>query len=95
MKPGISSDYLIYSAGAIGSVLGRFLQKWETIACLVGEGRTLGVRVIFGAEIQKSGHVNVNVCAYDGISTSYNDLLTALIKFKEKKKAFLPIPNYY
>jgi 2-dehydropantoate 2-reductase len=30
-----------------------------------------------------------------GISTPYNDLLTALIKFKEKKKAFSPIPDYY
>ena len=30
-----------------------------------------------------------------GISTPYNDLLTALIKFKEKKKAFSSIPDYY
>ena len=30
-----------------------------------------------------------------GIPTPYNDLLTALIKFKEKKKAFSPIPDYY
>ena len=30
-----------------------------------------------------------------GISTPYNDLLTALIKFKEKKKAFSSIPDHY
>ena len=30
-----------------------------------------------------------------GISTPYNDLLTALIKFKEKKKAFSSITDYY
>jgi 2-dehydropantoate 2-reductase len=30
-----------------------------------------------------------------GISTPYNDLLTALIKFKEKKKAFSLIPDHY
>jgi 2-dehydropantoate 2-reductase len=30
-----------------------------------------------------------------GISTPCNDLLTALIKFKEKKKAFSSIPDYY
>jgi 2-dehydropantoate 2-reductase len=30
-----------------------------------------------------------------GISAPYNDLLTALIKFKEKKKAFSPIPDHY
>ncbi len=30
-----------------------------------------------------------------GICTPYNDLLTALIKFKEKKKAFSPIPDNY
>jgi len=30
-----------------------------------------------------------------GICTPYNDLLTALIKFKEKKKAFSSIPDNY
>ncbi|MDD2837278.1 MAG: ketopantoate reductase family protein [Methanothrix sp.] len=157
MKPGISPDYLIYGAGAIGSVLGGFLQKlgrsvtyigrgkhflalsekglritgiwgehfiparetqiplqtpatsaakkqfstillcvkakdtyaaateaktllaedgimvsmqnglnnWETIARLVGEDRTVGARVIFGAEILKPGHANVTVNADD------------------------------
>ncbi|MDD2754999.1 MAG: 2-dehydropantoate 2-reductase [Methanothrix sp.] len=149
MKSGISPDYLIYGAGAIGSVLGGFLQKlgrsvtyigrgehflalsekglritgiwgehfiparetqiaskrqfsvillcvkakdtyaatieakallaadgimvsmqnglnnWETIARLVGEDRTVGARVIFGAEILEPGHANVTVNADD------------------------------
>ena len=153
MKPGISPDYLIYGAGAIGSVLGGFLHKigrtvtyagrgehfravsekglritgiwgehivpvqdvrvpgapvpekqfsiillcvkskdtedsvaqakpllkengimvsmqnglnnWEAIARQVGEDRTVGGRVIFGAEIQKPGHANVTVNADD------------------------------
>jgi 2-dehydropantoate 2-reductase len=157
MKPGIIPDYLIYGAGAIGSVLGGFLQKtgravtyigrgehfrsfsekglrisgiwgehfipaketqissqtpatsaakkqfsiillcvkakdtyaatieakpllkedgimvsmqnglnnWETIAHLVGEDRTVGARVIFGAEILEPGHANVTVNADD------------------------------
>ncbi len=157
MKPGISPDYLIYGAGAIGSVLGGFLQKlgrpvtyigrgehfrsfskkglritgiwgehfilakemqipskapstsagkkqfsiillcvkakdtyaaaieaktlleedgiivsmqnglnnWETIAHQVGEDRTVGARVIFGAEILEPGHANVTVNADD------------------------------
>jgi len=157
MKPGISPDYLIYGAGAIGSVLGGFLQtlgrsvtyigrgehflalsekglritgiwgehfipardtqiplqtpsssaakkqfsiillcvkakdtyaaaieaksllaadgimvsmqnglnNWETIARLVGEDRTVGARVIFGAEILEPGHANVTVNADD------------------------------
>jgi 2-dehydropantoate 2-reductase len=30
-----------------------------------------------------------------GLRTPYNDLLTALIKFKEKKKAFSSSPPYY
>ena len=31
------------------------LNNWETIASHVGEGRTVGARVIFGAEIPKPG----------------------------------------
>jgi 2-dehydropantoate 2-reductase len=157
MKSGISPDYLIYGAGAIGSVLGGFLQtlgrsvtyvgrgehfrafsdrglkisgiwgerrvlaeemqmstqipasptgvkkfsiillcvkakdtttaateakmllkedgiivsmqnglnNWEAIARLVGENRTVGARVIFGAEILEPGHANVTVNADD------------------------------
>lgn len=153
MKPGQSPEYLIYGAGAIGSVLGAFLHKigravtfagrgehfralsetglgitgiwgehnvpaqemqilsiplpkrqfsiillcvkskdteaaaleaapllkeggimvsiqnglnnWEAIARQVGEDRTVGARVIFGAEIQKPGHAKVTVNADD------------------------------
>ena len=154
MKPGYSPDYLIYGAGAIGSVLGAFLQKigrsvtyagrgehfrgsfregiedhghlgralcpgardadlfrmpapkkqfsiillcvkskdteaaaseaapllkeggimvsiqnglknWEAIARQVGEDRTVGARVIFGAEIMEPGHARVTVNADD------------------------------
>jgi len=153
MKPGTSPDYLIYGAGAIGSVLGGFLHKigravtyagrgehfraiskkglkitgiwgehivpaedvqipcttipdrqysiillcvkskdtedsaaqakpllkeggimvsmqnglnnWEAIARRVGEDRTVGARVIFGAEIFDPGHVKVTVNADD------------------------------
>jgi 2-dehydropantoate 2-reductase len=153
MKPGISPDYLIYGAGAIGSVLGGFLHKigrsvtyvgrgehflalsekglritgiwgehivppqevhipsnsdpkkqfsiillcvkskdtddsaaqaaqllkedgilvsmqnglnnWEAIARQVGEDRTVGARVIFGAEILDPGHARVTVNADD------------------------------
>lgn len=157
MKSGISPEYLIYGAGAIGSVLGGFLQKlgravtyvgrgehfkafserglritgiwgehfvpaqetlissqipstpaakkqysiillcvkakdtdaaaieaksllaengimvsmqnglnnWEAIARQVGENRTVGARVIFGAEILEPGHANVTVNADD------------------------------
>ncbi|MCK9441439.1 MAG: ketopantoate reductase family protein [Methanothrix sp.] len=153
MKPGISPDYLIYGAGAIGSVLGGFLHKigrsvtyvgrgehfrsfsekglritgiwgehqvpveevqilsthvpkkqfsiillcvkskdtqasvaqakpllkeggimvsmqnglnnWEAIASSVGEDRTVGARVIFGAEILDPGHAKVTVNADD------------------------------
>ncbi len=153
MKPGISPDYLIYGAGAIGSVFGGFLHEigravsyagrgehfrslsenglritgiwgehivpaedvqipcitipekqfsiillcvkskdtvdsatqaapllkedgimvsmqnglnnWEAIARQVGEDRTVGARVIFGAEVQKPGHVKVTVNADD------------------------------
>ena len=157
MKTGISPDYLIYGAGAIGSVLGGFLQSmgrsvsyigrgrhfqalpekglrisgiwgerfipaeemqkstlapsiperqkkssiillcvkakdtaaaateavqllaedgimvsmqngldnWEAIASLAGQDRTVGARVIFGAEILEPGHANVTVNADD------------------------------
>ncbi len=153
MKTGMDPDYLIYGAGAIGSILGGFLQKlgrsviyvgrgehfrafsekglmitgiwgehfipakerqipfdiatkkqfsiillcvkakdtdaaaieaktllkedgimvsmqnglnnWETIAHQVGEDRTVGARVIFGAEIEKPGHAIVTVNADD------------------------------
>jgi 2-dehydropantoate 2-reductase len=153
MKPGYSPEYLVYGAGAIGSVLGGFLHKigrpvtyagrgehfrsisekglrisgiwgehhvpaqevqilsaqvpkkqfsiillcvkskdteeaaleaapllkeggimvsiqnglnnWEAIACQVGEDRTVGARVIFGAEIQEPGHAIVTVNADD------------------------------
>lgn len=153
MKPGISPDYLIYGAGAIGSVLGGFLHKigrrvtyagrgehfrvfsekglritgiwgehnvpaqevrihslpvpkkqfsiillcvkskdteaaahlagpllkedgimvsmqnglnnWEAIARQVGDDRTVGARVIFGAEILEPGHARVTVNADD------------------------------
>jgi len=41
------------------------LNNWETIARQVGEDRTVGARVIFGAEIQKPGHANVTVNADD------------------------------
>ncbi|MFZ3148415.1 MAG: ketopantoate reductase family protein [Methanothrix sp.] len=38
MKPGISPDYLIYGAGAIGSVLGGFLHKIGRSVTYVGRG---------------------------------------------------------
>jgi 2-dehydropantoate 2-reductase len=41
------------------------LNNWETIACQVGEDRTVGARVIFGAEILEPGHANVTVNADD------------------------------
>ena len=41
------------------------LNNWETIASHVGEGRTVGARVIFGAEIPKPGLVRVTVNADD------------------------------
>jgi 2-dehydropantoate 2-reductase len=41
------------------------LNNWEAIARRVGEDRTVGARVIFGAEIPESGHANVTVNADD------------------------------
>jgi 2-dehydropantoate 2-reductase len=41
------------------------LNNWETIARHVGEGRTVGARVIFGAEIPKPGLARVTVNADD------------------------------
>jgi 2-dehydropantoate 2-reductase len=41
------------------------LNNWETIAFHVGEGRTVGARVIFGAEIPKPGLARVTVNADD------------------------------
>ncbi|MDQ1261971.1 MAG: 2-dehydropantoate 2-reductase [Euryarchaeota archaeon] len=41
------------------------LNNWETIARQVGEDRTVGARVIFGAEILEPGHANVTVNADD------------------------------
>ena len=41
------------------------LNNWETIASHVGEGRTVGTRVIFGAEISKPGLARVTVNADD------------------------------
>lgn len=41
------------------------LGNWETIARFVGEGRTVGARVIFGAEIPRSGLAKVTVNADD------------------------------
>ena len=38
MKPGYSPDYLIYGAGAIGSVLGGFLQKIGGSVTYAGRG---------------------------------------------------------
>ncbi len=41
------------------------LDNWEAIASQVGEDRTVGARVIFGAEILEPGHANVTVNADD------------------------------
>jgi len=41
------------------------LNNWEAIARQVGEDRTVGARVIFGAEIFDPGHVKVTVNADD------------------------------
>jgi 2-dehydropantoate 2-reductase len=41
------------------------LNNWETIASHVSEGRTVGTRVIFGAEIPKPGLARVTVNADD------------------------------
>ena len=41
------------------------LNNWEAIACSVGEERTVGARVIFGAEIQAPGQARVTVNADD------------------------------
>lgn len=41
------------------------LNNWETIASYVGEGRTVGARVIFGAEIPVPGQARVTVNADD------------------------------
>ncbi len=41
------------------------LNNWETIACCVGEERTVGARVIFGAEIPVPGQARVTVNADD------------------------------
>ena len=41
------------------------LNNWETIASHVGEERTVGARVIFGAEIPKPGLARVTVNADD------------------------------
>jgi len=39
------------------------LGNWETIAAQVGDGRTVGGRVIFGAETLEPGTVKVSACA--------------------------------
>ena len=41
------------------------LNNWEAIARQVGEDRTVGARVIFGAEISDPGHARVTVNADD------------------------------
>ena len=41
------------------------LNNWEAIARQVGEDRTVGARVIFGAEIPQPGHARVTVNADD------------------------------
>lgn len=41
------------------------LGNWETIARFVGRERTVGARVIFGAEIPRPGQANVTVNADD------------------------------
>ncbi len=41
------------------------LNNWETIAARVGEARTAGARVIFGAEIPRPGTARVTVSADD------------------------------